>query len=138
MTPDVLICIATPEQAIRVWPVVDKWLAKAMVGTVDDLFEPVDLLAGILKNEWSLWIAEVEGLTTAAILTKVTQYPRARVCHIFLVGGKRLKDWWPHFEPAIIAYATEHGCKRIDAGGRDGWPKVAGARRVGGMFVRDL
>jgi hypothetical protein len=65
----------------------------------------------------------------AVIITQVVQYPRKKICHVFLVAGKRdevvaMLQW-------VELWARGIGCARMEGSGRMGWAKHALSKRLG-------
>lgn len=131
--------IVEPDGVVAIWPQIEGYLQRALVrGRIIKLFEPVDLLAAVIRREWTLWIAEDGPDIHAAMLTRITQYPRMRVFHVFLIGGQKLNLWADEFRACTEAMARANGCAAMEAGGRDGWAKVGGYRRTGCLLQKDL
>jgi hypothetical protein len=130
-----MIEIVSPDGVMAIWPEIEGYLKDAMKGTIDMLFHPVDLLAGIIRNEWTLWIAKEGNRILAAMLTRLSQYPRARACHIFLIGGTDLDKWADEFQAKVEEYARRNGCSRMEAGGRQGWVRVGNGYHVTGQLI---
>ena len=131
------IHLARPEEAVHLWPQVER----ALAGTFDlvkDTHYPTDVLAAILTGQMFLFVAldgeEVKG----ACVAHFTLYPRMKALTEFLVGGKDMPSWIGAMEEATEGFARASGCARCEAGGRAGWAGVTRYRKVGVMLRKDL
>lgn len=75
-----------------------------------------DLLKGLESEAMQLWPGEKSG-----IVTEIIQYPQAKVCHFWLVGGE-IKEILA-MEPSIVDWAKSIGCSKVTAAGRRGWTR---------------
>ena len=78
-----------------------------------------DVEAGIISGQFMLWPGD-----GAAAVTEFITYPQLKALNIFLVGGSRAG--MRELEPRILDYAKQNGCKRLMAGGRRGFERIAG------------
>lgn len=85
---------------------------------------PVDIYALLLRRQLQLWVVRCGAETRACGVTRIEDYPRARVCGMLLVAGKEM-DSWLHFDKDIEAWAREQGCTAMEGPGRRGWERVA-------------
>jgi hypothetical protein len=130
------ICQPPPEHAVLLWPQVEPLLRPALA-TTEGCYEPVDILAAILKGQMQLWISWNDGVE-AAMVTEIIAYPRRRGCRVFLIGGRNLKRWSEKFSAAVEAYARAQGCSFMEGGARLGWVRVGGYRNIGCVLIKEL
>jgi hypothetical protein len=76
------------------------------------LFEDVEAL--ILDGRAQLWPTP-----HGAIVTQVAEYPRIKVCNIWLLAGKRSELF--EMMKYIELWARGIGCARLEANARMGW-----------------
>jgi hypothetical protein len=96
--------------------------------TLSDVRDMVD------RQEAYLW-----PLRRGAFVTIVGQYPRRRVCRIWLAGGDLAELQDPAVEAALLRHAEQNQCDAIEIIGRPGWERVfAGFRRQAVLLTRDL
>lgn len=99
-----------------------------------------DVLAMILGGKLKLWSG-----TNAALVTEFVDYPRLKALNVFLCGAEPnngLDELLP-MHTAVEQFAKESGCKRLTAGGREGWHRVLARAlpgyELGGNFMfKDL
>lgn len=78
-----------------------------------------DVIVMILAGKLKLWLVE-----KGALVTEFVEYPRMRVCNVFLGGGEL--DAVVDMHADVEKYAAENGCKRVTVCGRPGWHRVFG------------
>lgn len=99
-----------------------------------------DLPPLVLSGRIQLWVANDKMGFFCAAITEIVQYPRAVVCRIFWLGGKRAEDCLFMFEH-LEHWAKKHNVRYMEAVGRFGWERVAdkvGYERKGSRFIKDL
>ena len=131
----------TPEQAARVWPNIERYIALALKrGGLERAYLPTDILAHLLREPliWRLWIVADGEQIQAAIVTRIIQYDRCHTCLVFLVGGKDMKAWLQMTSDEIEKYARSLGCLGMEGGARKGWIRAAGYRQLGVTLFKDL
>ena len=75
-----------------------------------------DVADGVARGLFQLWPGK-----TSAVITEVITYPRMRVLHYFLAGGKLPE--LSKMRPDIEAWGKTVGCNRVTLSGRKGWLK---------------
>lgn len=106
------------------WPDCGPWIAKALEGrsvthSADDLY------AACLSRDMTLWLAlRADGKPVAGAVSRVDQYPRAKVCTMIAIGGGGMEGWL-QFEQLIGEWAKAQGCEYIEGSGRRGWARAA-------------
>lgn len=115
-------------------------LERALVHT-HECFEAEDVLEALLRRDMQLWVslagdngAEIE----AAVVTEIVRYPRRKACRVFLVGGRRLRDWLRPMNALLESFARAHGCDFMEGGARRGWARAAGYREIGVVLAKSL
>lgn len=72
---------------------------------------------GILEGAMQLWPAE-----DGCLVTELLQYPKKKVLHIFLAGGRLQTLTDMHDD--VIAWAKSQGCTALTLSGRKGWVRA--------------
>lgn len=70
-----------------------------------------------------LWAIVEDGAPVAVVVTQVTLKPEKR-CLMWLIGGKRTREWAGTFLAKIEACAREWGCVALWGAGRKGWARI--------------
>lgn len=68
---------------------------------------------------WIVWDDEEKHIT-AAVITKILNVPRGKVCLIAACAGNKMNKWL-HFLDVIEQYARAEECEFIRFSGRRGW-----------------
>lgn len=84
----------------------------------DGNFEEIDILNGCVSNQMTLWRHGA-----SALVCQIISFPRKRVCHVLVLGGAEMRNWFPHID-ILEAWAKSIGCHRIEELGRRGWTRV--------------
>lgn len=108
----------TPQQLDDIWPKASEWLAKAI--EMDGLITNESVYKTLESGYNQLWVCE-----TAAAVTSIEEYPKGRVCFIWLAGGSDLSNFKKSL-PLIEQWAAEMGCCKMRVGGRAGWRRLLG------------
>jgi len=87
------------------------------------------------RKEYQLWAAFDEFEMLAAWVTRVEQYPQAKICELQFCGGRDIQKWFDAGLDVIEAWAESLGCDRTDITGRDGWERMAAKRGYTRRFV---
>lgn len=92
------------------------WIENALqyAGGTHDFF---DIVRGVMSGHMQLW-AGPDGCA----VTEITVYPKRKILHVFLAGGKM--DQILDFEESAIAFAKLNGCTALSLAGRKGWARV--------------
>lgn len=135
-----IICEVPIADLGLVWPHVREHIARALKHDPCGGWLPDDVLTCLERDQAKLWVSWDDETKTieAAMTTELLDYPRARVCRVWLIGGRNMKVWAPLFRDATETWARAAGAKCMLAGGREGWSRVGGYRRTGGMFHKPL
>lgn len=119
----------SPQLVTAAWPGIAPLLRKALGRQPIELYSEWDIERALIAGHpWALWVAHRGAPPLAAIVTRIDDYPSARGCTIFACGGIRMAEWYDDAERAIAAYAKQLGCRFLEARGRKGWVRYAGAR----------
>jgi hypothetical protein len=102
------------------WPVL--WPALEPAASQVDLTEK-DVRRAIESGHAELWGIFEDGQPVAAVVTKVTLEPEKR-CLMWLIGGRRTREWVTPFLAKIEAKAREWGCVALWGAGREGWARI--------------
>jgi|APSaa5957512535_1039671.scaffolds.fasta_scaffold00673_5 hypothetical protein len=106
----------------EMWPLceelIEQALARSASHTVAEVKE--DLIEG-RGQLWAAWTHD-EGVL-GVMVTYIVEYPRKKVCRIWLCVGRERARWVHHLEN-VEDWAREKGCVEINAVVRPGWEKV--------------
>lgn len=125
MTSPVLMTVPA-EKLEEYWPQVRELIAQSCERS-GGRYAPVDLMREILGRAAQLWTAERDGKVEAIMLTRLVNYPQARICEAFVCVGAGMEEWLAYLSTAE-QWARENGCKRFVPIARKGWAKVLAAR----------
>ena len=82
-----------------------------------DTHEIIDVFHAIIRGDMQLWAAE-----QGCLVTEIIVYPRKKVLHIFLAGGKL--ECLTDMHNDVIEWAKLQGCSALTLSGRMGWKKA--------------
>ena len=109
--------IKVPQEDLHiVWNEVEPLIKKAL----DDTYTARDILDGLVKNSFQLFISW-EDKVESAVITEVIQYPQKKVCRYFLAGGSNINNWLEPIQQEIEKFAKYNQCDAIEIAGRKGW-----------------
>ena len=109
--------IKVPKEDLHiVWNEVEPLIKKAL----DDTYTARDILDGLVKNAFQLFISW-EDKVESAVITEVIQYPQKKVCRYFLAGGSNMNNWLEPIQQEIEKFAKYNQCDAIEVAGRKGW-----------------
>ena len=109
--------IKVPQEDLHiVWNEVEPLIKKAL----DDTYTARDILDGLVKNAFQLFISW-EDKVESAVITEVIQYPQKKVCRYFLAGGSNINNWLEPIQQEIEKFAKYNQCDAIEIAGRKGW-----------------
>jgi hypothetical protein len=81
-----------------------------------------DLIDIVVEDRAQLWLVfetEHQGLV-AACTTQVVKYPQLKALRVITLGGTNMHLWARDLDDALIQFAKDHGCTRMEAFGRKG------------------
>tara|TARA_R100001163_G_C5014800_1_gene159510 strand:+ start:346 stop:735 length:390 start_codon:yes stop_codon:yes gene_type:complete len=111
------VIIKVPQEDLHiVWNEVEPLIKKAL----DDTYTARDILDGLVKNAFQLFISW-EDKVESAVITEVIQYPQKKVCRYFLAGGSKMNNWLEPIQQEIEKFAKYNQCDAIEVAGRKGW-----------------
>ena len=109
--------IKVPQEDLHiVWNEVEPLIKKAL----DDTYTARDILDGLVKNAFQLFISW-EDKVESAVITEVIQYPQKKVCRYFLAGGSNINNWLEPIQQEIEKFAKYNQCDAIEVAGRKVW-----------------
>jgi len=100
-----------------VWQQVEPLVIRAL----DDSYTARDVLDGIIRNKFQLFISWENDKVESAVVTEVADYPRKRILRYVLAGGDNLDNWLEPIQNKIEEFATNNYCQAIEVAGRKGW-----------------
>lgn len=106
----------TPELLDEIWPRAAKWLEPAIER--DGLTDKETVYNSIKSGYNQLWVCE-----TAAAVTCLEDYPKGRVCFLWLAGGSDLSKILSHLSD-MEQWAQAMDCSKIRVTGRKGWKRL--------------
>lgn len=93
-----------------------KWIEDALEYS-GGTHEIEDVFRGILEGKMQLWPAP-----DGCLVTEIIVYPRKKVLHIFLAGGKL--DQLTDMHDDVIRWAKSYDCSALTLSGRKGWERA--------------
>ena len=127
-----------PEVAPRVWPHVESFIDGALRRSdAIKLSLPVDILMHILAKRMDLWVAHDGATNDAAIVTRISEWDRAKTLQGPLIGGKNLREWEEPLLAELDKFGRANNCIAIEGFTRKGWARK-GFRVTGVTLQRDL
>lgn len=93
-----------------------------------------DIQEGVESGRFQFWPGK-----NSAVITEIYVYPKKKVFHIFLAGGRmdELLEMWDSIE----IYAKVVGCSSLSVSGRKGWTRVLesrGAKHLCTTVIKEL
>jgi hypothetical protein len=125
-----------PSHVRRIWPLVDKYVADALVFT-RGAWLPEDVCDACEKGNMQLWLATRGDEVLAALVSEITDYPRRRIIGVPFIGGKEMRQWFRKALATIEAWSKEMGCSGLQGGARRGWAKLAKMDEIGVILWKD-
>ena len=127
--------LKVPEKDLHIiWNEVEPLIKKAL----DDCYTTDDILKGLIKNNFQLfisWNKKVE----SAVITEVAQYPQKKICRYFLAGGSNINNWLEPIQQEIEKFAKHNNCQAIEVAGRKGWArKLKGYEQKIYLFTKEI
>jgi hypothetical protein len=112
---------AVPSPVVDVvWGDVKHMLNRA-VNQSNGLYKVQDIYEAIMAGRLGLWVVLDGEVPVAALTTRISAYPEARVLAVDWIAGSRMKEWLPLVHATYEDYARSYGCSRIEGRGRKGW-----------------
>jgi GNAT superfamily N-acetyltransferase len=113
-----------PRAIASAWPLVVRWVAAALVNGKADI-GPEDVRHALERGSMQLWLAwdDEARVALGCWVTEVCESIRGKCCSMVVVAGEDFKAWRQLHE-AVVAWARQHGCVRLEGGGRDGWLRL--------------
>lgn len=123
----------------KIWPHCEGFIARALKYAYG-CYEAVDLRDACIATRMQLWVAMDTDTreVIAAVLTRISVYPRKKALGVPFGGGRRMREWMDAMGDTLEAYAKQHGCEFMEGGARKGWIRARGWRSLGVMLVKDL
>lgn len=125
----------SPQHVAGIWPLVEKYVADSLE-FAQGMFLPEDIRMFCEQGKMQMWIATREDDVLAAVITEITDYPRARICSAPFIGGKDLRAWFRKMLHTIEAWSKEMGCVGLQGGARRGWAKLANMEEIGVVLFK--
>jgi hypothetical protein len=119
-------CLAVPREHLDIiWPAVEPMFAKA-VGTAADKFSAAGILEGAHAGTYVVWVVTVDDTITAAVTSRIIEYPLRRAMALDWIGGSRMKVWFAHAMRVMKEHATRNDCSHMEGYGREAWMRWIG------------
>ena len=127
--------IQVPKKDLHIiWNEVEPLIKKAL----DDTYSARDILDGLVKNSFQLFISW-EKKVESAVITEVVQYPQKKICRYFLAGGNNMDNWLEPIQETIEQFAKHNHCNAVEVAGRKGWSKkLKGYEQKVYLFSKEL
>ena len=123
----------------KIWPQVEPLIAPSLKWA-NGCFLPVDLRDACMDTRMQLWIVldAASREIIAAVVTRISVYPRRKALSVPFGGGRRMREWLPLLNETIEGFARHMGCSFMEGGARTGWVRAAGYRNIGAMLIKEL
>ena len=119
-----MMITAVPMEGVDiVWEDVTKVLRKS-VETSAGKFEVEDLRKDLEDGILVLWLVMEGRDVSAALTSRVIEYPGRRAMALDWVGGKHMTKWLPLVLNTLQKYATDCGREHIEGYGRKAWGRI--------------
>lgn len=100
-------------------------LEKAVM-TAPGKLDTSDILIEAHRGVYLLWVVALDGDVTAAITTRIIEYPKARGLALDWVGGTRMREWFAPTMRVMKEHAVRNECTHMEGYGRDAWLRWIG------------
>lgn len=101
------------------WPLIREWVVKVceMSG---GRRSPPKVLAELMENMTSLWVAhDEEGTVKAFATTRICHYDAVTLLGMELIGGEEMETWLTDDNiQTMVTFAKENGCDGLEGYGR--------------------
>lgn len=122
------------EAAPQAWPTLGGFVNKAARRYARD-YSLDDMKEAIFNGDAALFGVFSSGEPVAAVVTSEIIYPKRSVMLIELLGGSRLREWWPDFFAQMQRIARAAGYDAIEAKARAGWSRVIKSSKLRQAYV---
>ena len=92
-----------------------------------------DVLARLIARDAQLWAVYDDDKAIAAIVTQLTCDQQEKRCRLWLIGGRRLREWAAEFLGKLEHWSRSLGCVALLGSGREGWDRIV--KRMGGISI---
>lgn len=123
----------------EVWSKVEQFVSDALsCGPLT--YAPKDVRDMVDNRNIEFWTAHSEDEILGFCAFNITQYPLAKVCEIYWVGGKnnRGDEWLSLLGSKLEEWAKTQGVTRIGGAGRPGWGRKLGLKPIGVILEKEL
>jgi hypothetical protein len=128
--------ITDKKALVTLWPKIEPHIQRAL-DVYPGLYEPIDILLYALSGTMVIWVAVTEKDIEAAMVTRIIDHPRKRVCDVPYIAGANMAGWANQFMEKSEAYARAMGCAAMSGSSRRGWVKF-GYKEMGVMLLKEL
>lgn len=128
------IAYVRPDNVGATWPLIKDQMIR-VCETTGGRRTPAKVLAELMQNQSSLWVAEEDGEVAAFFTTRIIDYDAVRILGIELIAGDRIDEWVEEGLETFMKFAQDNGCAGIEGYGRGrawarklskhGWKDVA-------------
>ena len=113
--------IGIPQSTVGImWSRVEPFIARVSGNTVAD-YSPGDIQAGVSSGEMQLWAVVSGPEVLAAVVTRLNETSKRKVCEIIYAGSADKVGDWGFVIEGIEEWARDAGCSRVMLAGRKGW-----------------
>ena len=132
------VCGVHPNHVASMWPLARDFIAAAMRLGYDQFYDETDIRRACIDGTAQLWLACAKDRVEAAVVSRIVTYPKRKVCQVPLIGGRRMRQWFPAMQAMIETYARQNGCTHMEGAGRLGWCRAAGYENIGPVLMKEL
>jgi hypothetical protein len=86
-----------------------------------------DIIDDLRIGNSILWLVYIDTSLVAAITTSIVIHPKRRTFKIEFMGGSRMDEWMEDALRSFKSFARAAGCEAVEADGRRGFDRIAGA-----------
>ncbi|MET1083306.1 MAG: hypothetical protein ABWY12_09710 [Burkholderiales bacterium] len=127
-----------PQDVAAQWKLALGFLHSAIAWT-GGRFTPATVLADLELGRSQLWAAVEDAQLYAVAVTQILIYPGGESVGVLYLGGVDSERWGDLLTDALLEYARERNCQRLELFGRKGWErKLPGWNLVGVWLEKEV
>lgn len=120
------------------WPQIAEHIRAGIARGWDDLYSEWDIKRAVIDGAWQLWVAHVDDRIVAAAVTRIQDFPKARVFEVLLVGGGEMDRWIEEGLREFEEHGRRRGARLFQHFGRPGWGRITGGREACRVYVKEI
>lgn len=108
----------TGENVHEIWPEIRSFVGRAAEWGRGE-FMTSDVLVMATSEKMQVWVFRYGSNVELVCVTEIIQHPRLRVCNIYALAGRRMKDLWRKFFPQVLPWLKQNGIDEVQTTCRD-------------------